>query len=141
MITLCQLITFRNSIDCNKLFEYKRWTCDCCSAKLEKDKTTIIFACIVIIRMDHTYSNVILLFHVFFLFNASFYSISKSYFPQHNNTKKVSGDSFAKWQKMALLNSQFSEVRIMPYKFIKVGVHCFTAFNFRIKMLFPISFG
>ena len=56
-------------------------------------------------------------------------------------TKKVSGDSFAKWQKMGLLNSQFLEVRIMPYKFIKVGVHCFTAFNFRIKLFFPISFG
>ena len=75
-----------------------------------------------------------------FLFNASFYSISKSYFPRQNNDKNVSGDSFAKWQKMGLLNSQFLEVRIMPYKFIKVGVHCFTAFNFRIKLFFPISF-
>ena len=135
------MITIISSINCNKLFEYESWTCYCCSAKLEKDKTTIIPACIVIIRMDHTYSNVIFLFHVFFLFNASFYSISKSYFPRQNNDKKVSGDSFAKWQKMGLLNSQFLEVRIMPYKFIKVGVHCFTAFNFRIKLLFPISFG
>ena len=43
-------------------------------------------------------------------------------------------------KKWVLLNSQFLEVRIMPYKFIKVGVHCFTAFNFRIKLFFPISF-